>query len=293
MSPRRASPKLITWQEVLRGTPGPLLLPAAHDALTARLIELAGFTAYQVGGFALVASRAALPDIDLRHLGHQEAAVRDVVAASSLPVLVDVDDGYGDVKNVTYTVQTYVRLGVQAVFMEDQQAPKRCGHLGGNKLLPADVAAKKVEAAVAAARGTDLFVMARTDAAGVEGVGAAIRRAKQYLKYGAHGVYVEGLKSHAELARVGKALKSVPLATSILELGGKTPWTEPAALYDIGFNMILYPTTVLFQAARATEVALQNLLRGQPMAPERGYHLSVFEEIVSLPAWDAVERRFS
>src|SRR5437660_12897445 len=126
-----------TWKALLAAHQ-PVQLPAAHDALTARLIEQAGFPAYQIGGFALAGARHGIPDIDLTRFAEQAAGVRDILAASHLPVLVDGDDGYGDVKNVTHTVQSYEAMGVSAIFLEDQVAPKRCGHVIGEKVIQAE-----------------------------------------------------------------------------------------------------------------------------------------------------------
>src|SRR5437764_10402467 len=130
LSTERPSWKSVLDQEKI------LLLPAAHNALAARLIERAGFPAYQIGGFALVGAMHAVPDIDLDHLGENSAAAQTIIAASRLPVLVDGDDGYGDVKNVTRTVQEYDRLGASALFLEDQKSPKRCGHMEGKQVIP-------------------------------------------------------------------------------------------------------------------------------------------------------------
>jgi 2-methylisocitrate lyase-like PEP mutase family enzyme len=131
-----------SWRKLL-GKEKLLQLPAAHDALTAKLIEQAGFKAYQVGGFALDGGRFAVPDIDLTRLGEKSEAVREIIGASELPVLVDCDDGYGDVKNVTYTIRLYEDMGVSAVFIEDQQPPKRCGHMAQKRVVSAtDMAAK-------------------------------------------------------------------------------------------------------------------------------------------------------
>lgn len=114
----------------------PLLLPLAHDALTARLIQQAGFAADQIGGFAVIGARYGLPDIDLTHFAEKTSLVESIFKAATLPVLVDCDDGYGDAKNVTHTVSTFADRGVQAIFIEDQQAPKRCGHMSGKKVIP-------------------------------------------------------------------------------------------------------------------------------------------------------------
>jgi 2-methylisocitrate lyase-like PEP mutase family enzyme len=114
-----------SWRTLLAGDT-PLQLPAAHDALTARLIKRAGFRAYQIGGFALVGARHGFPDVDLTRFAEQSAGVHDILAACDLPVLVDADDGYGDAKNVTHTVSAYEAMGVSAIFIEDQASPKRC-----------------------------------------------------------------------------------------------------------------------------------------------------------------------
>src|SRR5262245_15132816 len=167
-----------TWKELL-GRGEPLLLPCAHDGLSARLIERAGFAAYSIGGFPLIGARHALPDIGLVGFGEMSAGVRDIVAASRLPVLVDGDDGYGDVKNVVAMVRRYEDMGVSALFIEDQRAPKRCGHMAGKDVVDASVMTAKIRAAAAERR--DLFLIARTDARAVHGLDDALRRAEAYL----------------------------------------------------------------------------------------------------------------
>src|SRR5438046_2393406 len=155
-----------SWKALLKKH-APLLLPAACDALTAKLIQDAGFVAYQIGGFAIDGTRMAFPDMDVTRLGEKSAVVRDIVHASDLPVLVDCDDGYGDAKNVTHTVHTYDEIGASALFIEDQQAPKRCGHMAGKKVVPAKEMVAKIKAAVEARSDKDkLFLLARTDAPG-------------------------------------------------------------------------------------------------------------------------------
>ena len=169
-----------TWKELLAGGE-PLLLPCAHDALSARLIERAGFRAYSIGGYALVGARHALPDIGLVAYGEMSAGVRDIMAGSRLPVLIDGDDGYGDVKNVVHTVAGYEAMGASAIFIEDQRAPKRCGHMAGKSVIETEAMARKLRAAVAARRSTDLFIIARTDARAVFGLDEALRRGEVYL----------------------------------------------------------------------------------------------------------------
>ncbi len=289
---QRCNSKQPSWRQLLRRQKF-IQLPAAHDALTAKLIEQAGFKAYQVGGFAVDGGRFALPDIDLTRFAEKSQAVREIIAASELPVLVDADDGYGDVKNVTYTVRQYEAMGASAIFIEDQQAPKRCGHMAGKKVIPAPEMAAKIRAAVAARRSRDsLFVIARTDAIETDGLEEALRRGELYLKAGADGIYLEAPKSLKELARIGGEFKGVPNVANILEGGGETPWVAPEVLRAMGFSMILYPTTVLFRMTHAIERALQDLKAGRKMPQHEAVTMTQFEKIVELPSWAYVENRF-
>src|SRR5438874_9840031 len=158
---QHVSSERITWKKAL-GKESPLLLPVAHDALTARIIERAGFSAVQVAGFAVEGSRHGVPDIDLTHYAERHAAVKDIIGATSLPIMVDGDDGYGDAKNVTYTVRGHEALGVQALFIEDQQAPKKCGHMDDKRVVSAETMVGKVKAAAAARQDRRFFLLART-----------------------------------------------------------------------------------------------------------------------------------
>jgi len=253
----------IPWKKALKKE-SPLLLPVAHDALTAKIIEQAGFSAVQIGGFAVEGTRHGVPDIDLTHYAERHAAVKDIMGATSLPIMVDGDDGYGDVKNVTYTVRGYEALGVQGVFIEDQQAPKQCGHMDDKKVVPVEQMIAKVKAAVAA-KSEDFFILARTDALNPEGMDNTLRRGEKYLKAGADGVYVEGPETAEQLETIGRTFKGTPLATSVLENGGKTPWLAPKEFAAMGFSMVLYPTTILFRATRAIQLAAENLRAGKPL----------------------------
>ena len=279
-----------TWKELLaRGQP--LLLPCAHDALSARLIERAGFAAYSVGGYALVGARYGLPDIGLVGFGEMSAGIRDIMAASSLPVLVDCDDGYGDAKNVARTVTGYEAMGVSAIFMEDQRAPKRCGHMAGKDVIEADVMTAKLRAAVDARESPDLFIIARTDARAVHGLDDALRRAEMYLKAGADGLFIEAPQSVEELAQIGRTFQGVPQIANMLEGGGRTPVLPPHELYRLGFAMIAYPTSLIFRVARTIETALADLKAGRPADDGAVVDFEAFKDIVSLARWAGVERR--
>jgi 2,3-dimethylmalate lyase len=279
------------WRQLLARAE-PLMLPCAHDALSARLIERAGFAAYSIGGFPLIGARHALPDIGLVGYGEMSAGVRDIIAASRLPVLVDADDGYGDVKNVVSTVRGYEAMGVSALFIEDQRAPKRCGHMAGKEVIDASRMVAKIRAAAAARR--DLFLIARTDARAVYGLDEALRRAELYLAAGADGLFVEAPHSVDELDRIGRAFKGVPQLANMLE-GGRTPIVAPAELFRLGFAMIAYPTTLIFRVARTIEKALADLGHGtlarQGAAVENeGVDFETFKDITGFAYWAEVEQ---
>lgn len=281
-----------SWKAMLAAADEPVQLPVAHDALTARLIELAGFEAYQIGGYALSGATHAIPDVDLEKFGEKKFSAEWIMQASPLPVLVDIDDGYGDVKNVTRTVEEYIHLGASAMFMEDQQPPKKCGHMDDKKVIAPELMLQKIRAAVAARGHNEFFILARTDAIDPEGLENAIERAKRYLDAGADGIYLEGPKTVEQLERIGKELKGVPLATSVLENGGKTPWLSPKELGNMGYTMILYPTTVIFQVARTIQHALNNLKNGKPVTGRSAVDMDEFMHIVDLPYWQTIEEKF-
>jgi len=281
-----------SWKEVLEKH-APLPLPPAHDALTARLIERAGFKAYQVGGFALVGAMHAVPDIDLEHFGEKSRVAENILNSTPLPVLVDADDGYGDAKNVTRTVREYEAMGASAIFIEDQKAPKRCGHMSGKEVVPAEFMEQKVRAAIAARRSPDFFVLARTDAIAPLGLDEALRRGERYLNAGADGVYLEGPETVEQLERIGKTFHGVPLAVSVLEGGGKTPWLPLKQFHEMGFSMVLYPSSIIFRVTRAMERALDDLRNSRPMPEHDAVNMKKFEEIVDMPHWSEIEKKFS
>ena len=207
----------------------PLVLPGAHDAISARLIRRAGFKAYFIGGFQLVGARFGVPDIGLMGLGEIGAGIRDIMAASDLPVLVDGDNGYGDVKTIVHVINFYERLGAQAVFFEDQASPKRCGHIAGKRLLTPQEMETNIRAAAENKVNPDTFIIARTDAREVYGLDEALRRGERYERAGADALFIEAPSSVDEMARIGRTTFGVPLLANMLE-GGRTPILPPTAL---------------------------------------------------------------
>ena len=265
---------------------GPLILPGAHDALAARLIQRAGFEGYFIGGFGAVGARFGVPDIGLKALGDISQVVRDIRAACDLPVLVDADDGYGDVKNVVHTVHTYEQMGVGALFLEDQRWPKRCGHLEGKVVVPVEEHEAKIRAAAAEKIYPDTFLIARTDARAVTGLDDAMRRAERYLRAGADCIFIEALRSVEELERVGKAfdLQVVnPLA------GGVTPLLRPEEYFRLGFKILPYGIDLILRVTRPMQLALEDMRSGKFALMGAGATLQEYLQVVGLDEWTRIE----
>jgi 2-methylisocitrate lyase-like PEP mutase family enzyme len=279
-----------TWKELL-DREQPLLLPCAHDALSARLIERAGFTAYSIGGFALVGSRYGIPDIGLAAFSEIRAGIRDIMAASSLPVMVDGDTGYGDVKNVAHTIEGYEAMGASSIFLEDQVAPKRCGHMAGKDVIPTADMVAKIKAAVGARRNKDFFIIARTDARAVHGLDEALRRGEQYLKAGVDGIFIEAPQTVKELEIIGAAFKGAPQLANMLD-DGRTPVLPPSELKSMGFAMAAYPTTLIFRVARTIERALNDIKAGKPASNE-GVNFAEFKDITNYDQWARIEDSYA
>jgi len=278
-----------TWRELL-AREKPLVLPGAHDALSARLIEMAGFSGYVIGGYPVVGARYALPDLGLVGLGEMASAIRDIMAATSLPVLIDADHGYGDVKNVTRTIETYEDMGAAAIFIEDQVAPKRCGHMAGKNVVPAEVMEKKIRAAVAARRNPDLFIIARTDARAVFGLDEALRRGERYVKAGADGLFVEAPETVDELKRIAKAF-DVPQFCNMLD-GGKTPILSNRELHEMGFAMVVHGITLVMRIARTMRDALADLKADRLSFQNTSVTFEEFKAINNFGKWAEIEDRF-
>jgi 2-methylisocitrate lyase-like PEP mutase family enzyme len=268
----------------------PLVLPGAFDAISARLIKRAGFKAYFTGGFPTIGARWGLPDIGLVQFGEICSAVRDIVAVSDLPVLVDGDNGYGDVKNVVHVLHGYERLGVAAIMFEDQVAPKRCGHMAGKDVIPAAEMEAKIRAAAQSKMKPDTFILARTDARDVHGLDEAFRRADRYLTAGADGIFIESPHDVGELELIGKKF-DVPQMANMLE-GGRTPILTPAELAEFGFEIAIYGISLLMHSVHTMQGVLAKLARGDLSFIGQGVGFEEYKTIVGFDDWAKVEDRF-
>jgi 2-methylisocitrate lyase-like PEP mutase family enzyme len=277
----------------------PLVTPLAHDALSARLIERAGFRAFAIGGSAMLAARYALPDIGLAARGEMADGIRDIAAATTLPFLADGDDGYGDVKSVALTVASYERLGVGGILIEDQRRDRKQPRAEGAKGV-VDMAemTAKLRAAMAARRDPETLIIGRTDAYGALGLDAAIERARAFVALGVDAVFVAGLKREEEYARVGRELAGATLSAAVFE-GVGTPWLTPAALGAMGYRHVSFPATLLFRAVgtmRDTLAALRRHADGaETMQPagDAGQSRATLDAALDVARWQAIEAEFA
>jgi len=281
--------KGITFGQLLQEEK-PLPLVAVHDALSAQLVERAGFKAYSIGVFGLIGCRYLLSDVGIASFGEIAEGIRDTMRGSSLPVLVDGDDGYGDVKNVTRTVEVYEEMGVAGIVFEDQTNPKRCGHMAGKSVVSIEQAKQKLEAALAARKDPDLFIIARTDARAIHGLDDALRRGEEFLKLGVDGLFVEAPQSVEELEIIGRSFDA-PLIVN-MAAGGRTPILPREELARMGFSIVLYAGTMLFRAARAMQETVASLKKGE-IEPDN-YYLTFQEmtDIFGLPKWAAIDDKY-
>jgi methylisocitrate lyase len=236
----------------------PIQVPGVFNALVARMAERLGYRAVYLSGGALSAA-AGVPDVGLLTLSEFVDQARAIAQATALPLLCDADTGFGEALNVERTVRLFEAAGVAGIHLEDQQLPKRCGHLSGKALVEPAVMAAKLRAAVAARRDPSFVVMARTDARGVEGFDAAVRRAHLYLDAGADAIFPEALENADEFARFGDRVKA-PLLANMTEFG-RSPNLDFAALAGMGYRLVLYPLTGFRVALRAAGDALAQLRR--------------------------------
>src|SRR5262245_33074439 len=268
-----------------------LVVPGAHDALSARLIQTIGFETYFIGGFPAVGARYGVADIGLKGFGEISAAVRDLMAACDPPVVVDADDGYGDVKNVVHTVNTYERMGVSAILIEDQLWPKRCGHMEGKKVVPMELAEAKIRAATSERINPETWILARTDARQVHDLDEAMRRAERYIRAGADGIFIEAPRSVAELERIGRAF-DVPQICNPL-MGGHTPILTMEELAELGFNCAVLGLDTVMHAAKAIEAVLLDMKSGTFALRNAGMDFETYKEVVGYDKWQGIEDRFA
>ncbi len=274
----------------LLDAPGLLVMPGCYDAFSARLIERAGFKLTFMGGFAVSASRIGMPDTGLISYAEMVDQARNICSAVSIPVIGDGDTGYGNALNVQRTVNGYAKAGLACVMIEDQVAPKRCGHTRGKQVVPRDEAFSRVQAAVdAKSEGADILIMARTDANATDGIEEAIVRAQAFNQIGADITFLEAPRNEEEMRAYCEQVPGPKMANLVEQ--GDTPLLSHAELEAIGYKLALYPITAILAAQRAMEQALASLHAGKH--PEAIADFAELREVVGFPEYYEAETKYA
>ena len=270
---------------------GILAAPGAPDSLTARLVQRAGFEAVYMTGFGATASRLGCPDIGLLTQTEMTTHARDMVRAVDIPVIADADTGYGGPANIARTMEEYAQAGVAAVHLEDQVAPKRCGQLAGIRLIPAAENVRRLRCALAARPAGGPLVIGRTDAMPALGAEEAVRRALLYRDAGVDLVFVDGIKTIAEVEAVARHVPG-PKVVSIVD-GNETVALTARELEQMGFAVVFYAVTALFAATQAAAGALAALQRdGTPARVGATMGYAEFSALVDLPRFQALDEDY-
>lgn len=270
-----------------------VIVPGAFNALSAKVIADLGYEAIYITGAGVTNMWFGMPDqgfMGLAEIADHTARIRDAV---DLPLLVDADTGFGNATNVYHTVRTLERAGADCIQLEDQVAPKRCGHFNGKDVISTEEAVSKIKAAVDARRDSDLLIMARTDAAAVHGFEAAVERAQKFAEAGADILFVEAVTTEAEIRALPQRLATPQLMNMVI--GGKTPIFNATQLGELGFGLVLYANAALQGAVMGMQKTL-TVLRDEKEVREDSGLVTPFAErqrLVGKPEWDALEKRFS
>jgi len=274
---------------VLLDRPGILVMPGCHDAMSARLIEEAGFELGFMSGFAVSAARLGMPDTGLISYGELADQGQNICRAVSIPLIGDGDTGFGSAQNIKRTVQGYEHAGFAAIMLEDQVAPKRCGHTEGKSVVSRDEALTRIRAAVdARAAEGGILIMARTDARACVGLDEAILRCRLFREIGADISFLEAPLNEEEMRRYCAEVDG-PKMANLIE-GGKTPLLSPQQLEAIGYKIAVYPLTLLNVSIQAMRTALASLRRSD--RPVAAMDFEELKKAVGFPAYYAEEARY-
>ena len=268
-----------------------VVVPGVHDPMSAKIFQDAGFPVLFTGGFSLSASTLGVPDIGLLTMSENIERVRRVTNTIDIPLIADMDTGYGSPLNVIRTVQECVNSGVAGIILEDQSWPKKCGHMEGQSVISNEEHVEKIKAAVHARGDSELVIIARTDSRATHSLEEAIRRGKNLEESGADVIFIEAPQTEEEIRTIGKEIK-LPMLINLIE-GGKTPNLPISDLEELGFRLILYPLTSIFATAYSMQ-KLASHVRSEKTT--RGYDeiltFSEFENVVDLQKYKDLDSKF-
>jgi len=277
-----------TTRKILRSVlnePGIVVAPGAFDALSAKLVERAGFPAVYMTGFGVSAARAGVPDLGLLTRTEFVDQITQIARAIGVPLIADADTGFGNALQLDRTMQLYEQAGAAALQLEDQDVNRRCGHLAGKEVIPASEMVAKIRVMKAAQRDPETVLIARTDVRAVAGLDEALRRGASYLNAGADVLFIEAPQSVEELERIAAEFRGAWLLANMPE-GGLTPYLSHSELESMGYKIAIYPVATLFTATRAIQAALTELRsQGRLVSPERHVDFAEFVEIIGVPAY--------
>jgi len=270
-----------------------IILPGVYDALTAKIAEDVGFeTAFQTG-YGTSASLLGMPDFGFLNAGETLENAKRIINSVNIPILVDIDTGYGNPLNVWKIVKDLVRIGAKGIFLEDQVWPKRCGHMAGKTVIPKEDYILKLQAAIDARENNEFIIVARTDSLAQFGVEEAIERGKEYKRIGADVIFIEAPKTIDEMELISKEIKAPLLANMIEE--GITPNLTADQLRKIGFRMVVFPLSALYSATFAIKQTLQTLKKTGTTKELKNKMITFqeFNDLVNLSAYHKLEKKYS
>lgn len=277
----------------LLDSPGTIALPGVFDALSARLAEQAGFDAVFTSGFGIAATTLGMPDMGMLTMAENTDRVDHITDSVDVPLVADMDTGYGNVLNVRRTMHECVDAGVAGVILEDQAWPKKCGHMNEKRVVETDEHVRRIRAAadVRDERDYEFLIIGRTDAREPHGLDEAIDRGHAYAQAGADVVFVEAPESRSELQRIASAF-DVPTFANMIE-GGKTPVLPADELESIGFDIVVYPLSALFAATQAMQNAYETLATEGTTTGVDGVSFDEFEGVIDAEGYRATEARYA
>ncbi|NQV98957.1 MAG: isocitrate lyase/PEP mutase family protein [Rhodospirillales bacterium] len=276
--------------KTLLTAPGIITMPGCYDAMSAKLIERAGFKGAFMGGFAVSASRLGLPDTGLISYNEMLDQGRNIATAVSIPVIGDGDTGYGNAINVKRTVEGYAQAGMACVMIEDQLAPKRCGHTMGKQVVSRQDAYVRLRAAVdAREEGADILIMARTDANATDGLDEAMERCRAFMDIGVDITFLEAPKDEAEMARYCNEVPGPKMANMVEQ--GSSPFLAPPQLEEIGYKVAIYPVSLMLAGITAANRVLATLNDGHDTTANATFQ--ELQDIVGFPGYYADEKKYA